>query len=139
MSFSRRLEGLTEDPPKIMCIAPSSPRNAAPPPAVVIVGGLASRLVLHLRLENTLDVVLHEPALPERVLDGNLMVRAQPIQEPLEVVSSRCELGRVALRARRLALYRRDKVVVAAALVILLLFEREDVPSPWSMTCFPLP
>jgi hypothetical protein len=33
MSFSRCLEGLAGDPPKIMCTAPSSPRNAAPVPS----------------------------------------------------------------------------------------------------------
>jgi hypothetical protein len=55
------------------------------------------------------------------VLDGDFMVRARRVQEPLEVVLRRCGLGWVALGARRLALYRRDEVVVTAALVVLLL------------------
>jgi hypothetical protein len=51
-------------------------------------------------------------------------------------------LAWVALRARRLVLHRRDKVVVVMRLSFFLFFfflKREDVPSPWSTTCFPLP
>jgi hypothetical protein len=55
------------------------------------------------------------------LLDGDLVVWAQRIQELLKVVPGWCRLAGVALRARRLALYRRYKVVVATALVILLL------------------
>jgi hypothetical protein len=67
--------------------------------AVVVVGGWASLLGLVRRswLEGVVDVVLHEPTLPERVLDGGLVVRARRVQEPLEVVLGRCGLGRVAL------------------------------------------
>jgi hypothetical protein len=55
------------------------------------------------------------------VLDGDLVVRARCVQEPLEVVLGQCGLGRVALGALHLALYRRNKVVIMAALVVLLL------------------
>jgi hypothetical protein len=55
------------------------------------------------------------------VLNGDLVVRARRVQELLEVVPGRCGLAWVALRARRLALHRRDKVIIAAALVVLLL------------------
>jgi hypothetical protein len=69
--------------------------------AIVVVGGGASllRLVRRSWLEGALDVVLHELAPPERVLDRDLVVRARRIQEPLEVVLGRCGLGRVALGA----------------------------------------
>jgi hypothetical protein len=97
-------------------------REHSPRAIIVIVGGaLLLGLVRRSWLEGALDVVLHEPTFPERVLDGDLVVRARRIQELLEVVPGRCGLGRVALGARRLALYRRDKVVIIAALVLLLL------------------
>jgi hypothetical protein len=93
------------------------------PRAIVVVGGGASLLGLVHRSwpEGALDVVLHESAVPECVLDGELMVWARRIQEPLEVVPGRGGLGRIALWERRLALHRHDKVVVTVALVILLL------------------
>jgi hypothetical protein len=85
-------------------------RERSPRTVVVVVVGGASLLGLVRRswLEGALDVVLHDPALTERVLDGDLVVRARHVQEPLEVVPGRCGLGRVALGARRLALHRLD-------------------------------
>jgi hypothetical protein len=55
------------------------------------------------------------------MLDGDLVVWARRVQEPLKVVLGWCGLGRVALGARRLVLYRRDEVVITAELVVLLL------------------
>jgi hypothetical protein len=49
------------------------------------------------------------------------MVQARCIQEPLEVVLGRCGLGWVALGARRLALHRRDEVIITKTLVVLFL------------------
>jgi hypothetical protein len=72
-------------------------------------------------LEGVVDVVLHEPAIPERVLDGDLVVWAGHVQEPLKVALGRCGLGRVALGARCLALHCRDEVIITTVLVILLL------------------
>jgi hypothetical protein len=98
MSFSRRVEGLAGDPPKIMCTTPSSSGYTAPR-AVVVVEGWPSLLGLIRRswIEGVVDVVLDEPTILERVPDGDLVVRARCIQEPLEVVLGRRGLGRVAL------------------------------------------
>jgi hypothetical protein len=54
------------------------------------------------------------------MLDGDLVERAWRVQELLEVILGRCGLGRVAPKARCLALHRYDQVVVATALVVLL-------------------
>jgi hypothetical protein len=44
------------------------------------------------------------------------------------------------LGARSLAFHRRDKVVIATALVIFFFFLKcEDVPSLWYTTCVPFP
>jgi hypothetical protein len=111
----------------------------SPRAIIVVVGGaLLVGLVRHLWLEGALDVVLHEPALPERVLDGDLVVWARRVQELLEVVHGRCGLALVALGARSLAFHRRDKVVVATMLVVLLLlFEARG--GPLTMVCDLLP
>jgi hypothetical protein len=57
-------------------------------------GGWPSLLGLVCRswLEGVVDVVLHDPAIPERVLDGDIMVWAHRVQEPLEVVLGWCGL-----------------------------------------------
>jgi hypothetical protein len=47
-------------------------------------GALLVELVRRLRLEGALDVVSHEPAFPERVLDRALMVRTRRVQKLLE-------------------------------------------------------
>jgi hypothetical protein len=58
---------------------------------------LLVELVRRLRLEGALDIVLHEPTLPECVLDRDLVVWARCIQELLKVVPSRCRLALIAL------------------------------------------
>jgi hypothetical protein len=55
------------------------------------------------------------------MLHVDFMVWARRLQELLEVLLWKTGLGRVALSARRLALDRRDQVVVATSLVVLLL------------------
>jgi hypothetical protein len=56
------------------------------------------------------------------------------------VVPGRSELALISLGAGSLAFHRLGEVVIATTLVVLLLLlKREDVPSPWSTTCFPLP
>jgi hypothetical protein len=87
MSFSRRLEGLVGDPLKIMWTAPSSPGYVAP--ATSFLSGEWSSLLRWVHcswLEGVVDVVLDEPAILEQMLDGDLVVRATCVQEPLEVV-----------------------------------------------------
>jgi hypothetical protein len=79
-------------------------------------------MIRRLRLEGALDVVLHQSALSTRVLDRDLVLRARCVQDLLEVVPGQRRLARVAHWARRLAFHYRDKVVVAAAFVTLLLF-----------------
>jgi hypothetical protein len=97
-------------------------REHSPCAIIVVVGwALLVGMVRHLWLEGALDVVLHQLTLPKCVLDRDLVVQARCVQELLEVVPGRCRLARVALSARRLALHCRDKVVIVAALVILLL------------------
>jgi hypothetical protein len=65
---------------------------------------------------------------------------ARCIQELLQVVPGRSELALISLGAGSLAFHRLGEVVIATTLVVLLLLlKREDVPSPWSTTCFPLP
>jgi hypothetical protein len=63
------------------------------------------------------------------------MVWARRIQELLEVVPGWCRPAGVALWARRLALYRHDKVVVAMTLVILLLLEAQGLVSLFPKGC----
>jgi hypothetical protein len=73
------------------------------------------------------------------VLDGDLVMWARCIQELLKVVPGWCGLARVALWTRRLALYRRDKVVIATALVVLLLlFEARGRPLAMVRDLLPL-
>jgi hypothetical protein len=98
MSFSRRLEGLIGDPPKIMCTAPSSPRYIAPEPSSLS-RGWPSLLgwIQGSWLEGVVDVFLDEPVVLERVLDVDLMVRARHVQELLEMVLVQTGLGWVAL------------------------------------------
>jgi hypothetical protein len=70
----------------------------SPRAIIVVVGGaLLVGLVRCLWLEGALDVVLHESALPERVLDGDLVVWARCVEELLEVVPGRCRLSLIAL------------------------------------------
>jgi hypothetical protein len=66
---------------------------------VVMRGSSLVGLIRHLGLEGALNVAFHESALPERVLDGDLMVWTRRVQELLEVVPGWCRLGRVALGA----------------------------------------
>jgi hypothetical protein len=84
---------------------------------------------------DTLYVVLHEPTLSERVLDGDLVVRARHVQELLEVVPSRCGLGQVALGCDALRSTAAKKLSSRRRLSFFFFFlKREDVPLPWSMT-----
>jgi hypothetical protein len=76
MSFSHRLEGLAGDPPKIMCTSLSSPGYTAPAPSSLSGGAPLPGLVHRSWLEGVVDIVLHEPSIPERMLDEDLMVRA---------------------------------------------------------------
>jgi hypothetical protein len=112
----------------------------SPHTIIVVVGGaLLVGLVRRLRLEGALDVVLYESALPERVLDRDLVVRARCIQDPLEMVPGRCGPGLIALGVRHLALHRRHEVVVTATLVVLLLiFEALGRPLAVVHNLFPL-
>jgi hypothetical protein len=72
----------------------------SPRAIIIVVGGaLLVGLVRHLWLKGAIDVVLHELALPERVLDGDLVVWARRIQELLEVVLGQCRLALIALGA----------------------------------------
>jgi hypothetical protein len=123
----------------VHCAVFTKERN---PRVVVVVKAGASllRLVRCSWLEGAFDVVFHEPALLEHVHDGDLVVRAWRVQEPLEVVLGRCGLGQVALGAQRLALHRRVKVVVMAALVILfLLFKARGRPLAVVYDLLPFP
>jgi hypothetical protein len=65
------------------------------PRVVVVVRGWPSLLgwIHRSWLEGVVDVVLDEPAVLERVLDGDLVVRARRILELLEVVLWRTGLG----------------------------------------------
>jgi hypothetical protein len=65
------------------------------PRVVVVVRGWPSLLgwIRRSWLEGVVDVVLDEPTVLERVLDGDLVVRARRILELLEVVLWRSGLG----------------------------------------------
>jgi hypothetical protein len=73
------------------------------------------------------------------VLNRDVVVWAQRVQEPLEVVPGRCGLALIALGARSLAFHHHDKVVVAMALIILLLlFEARGCSIAMVHDLFPL-
>jgi hypothetical protein len=76
MSFLRRLEGLAGDHVHRTIFT-----RIRSPLAIVVVGGWPSLLGLVRRswLEAAVDVVLHEPATPERVLYRDLVVRARRV------------------------------------------------------------
>jgi hypothetical protein len=71
------------------------------PRVVIVVGGWPSHLgwIRRSWVEGAVDVVLDEPTVLERMLDGDLVVRAWRIWELIEAVLGRYGLGRVALRA----------------------------------------